>query len=127
MWIILSLVVSMTGQLPPGISQSGHTTAVVFATDLIFLVAPSFIAARLLLHKNPWGALMAGTILVKCLLYPLVLVLGGLLAYGKTGIYDPLTPLYIILGIGCFFCLYALLRGAEDGACKHLFSDDRFP
>lgn len=114
MWIIMSLNFIFTQKIPIGITQTGHPTSVVFATDLSFLVTPLLLSAILLIKKNYLGYLMASIILVKCLLYPLVLVVGGLIAFNNTGVWDSLTPAYFALGVGCFICLFSLLKGIES-------------
>lgn len=114
MWIAMSINYVFSEKIPAGITQSGHSSAVVFATDLAFLVSLLIVGGLLLWRKNIWGYIISCFMMIKCVLYPLVLALGGLLAYQETRQYDPLTPGYIILGIGCFICLLYLLNGIED-------------
>lgn len=118
MWIAMSLNYVFTGNIPEGISQTGHATAIVFATDLTFMVSLLIVGAVLLWSKNAWGYIISSFLMIKGLLYPLVLALGGLLAYQETKLYDPLTPGYIVLGIGCFVSLWYLLRGLESYTVK---------
>ena len=113
MWIAMSVNYVFSGDIPDGITQTGHSSAVVFATDLAFLVSLLIVGGFLLWRKNVWGYVISSILMMKCFLYPLVLALGGLLAYQETRQYDPLTPGYIILGIGCFICLWYLLNGLK--------------
>jgi hypothetical protein len=114
MWIAMSLNYVFTGHIPDGITQTGHSTAVVFAADLGFLVSLLIVGGSLLWHKHVWGYIISSFLMIKCMLYPLVLALGGFFAYQETHHYDPLTPSYIVLGIGCFICLWSLLHGIES-------------
>ena len=118
LWIKMSLDYVITGIIPVGISQTGHKAAVVFGTDLTLLVSPLIVGAVLLWNKNPWGLIISATLCVKGCLYPLVLALGGFLAYQKTGTYDPFTPAYLILGAGCLLCLLFLLLPLPIKNCK---------
>lgn len=113
MWIAMSLRYVFTNNVPEGITQTGHSTGVVFATDLSFVVSTLIVGAVLLWKKNVWGYIISSMLMVKCLLYPLVLVVGGLLAYQETGKYDSMTPGYVVLGLGCFICLWYLLKGLK--------------
>lgn len=120
MWVAMSLNYIFTGNIPDGIIQTGHSTAIVFATDLAFLVSLLIVGAYLLWYKNVFGYLISSILMIKCILYPLVLALGGFLAYQETKQYDPLTPGYIFLGLGCFICLWYLLRGIETSKQESL-------
>lgn len=110
LWIIMSFQFIATDVVPIGITQTGHKSGIIFATDLVFLISHLIVGAVLLWKKSVWGFIISSTLCVKGCLYPVVLALGGYLAYRKTGIYDPLTPGYIIFGLGCFICLLLLLK-----------------
>ncbi len=113
MWIAMSVSYVFSGKIPDGITQTGHSSAVVFSTDLAFLFSLLIVGGLLLWHKNVWGYVISSCLMIKCFLYPFVLALGALLAYQETKQYDPLTPGYIILGMGCFICLLHLLKGID--------------
>lgn len=113
MWVAMLLNYIFTGNIPDGIIQTGHASAIVFTTDLAFLVSLLIVGAFLLWNRNVWGYIISSVLMIKCLLYPLVLALGGFLAYKETSQYDSLTPGYLLLGLGCFICLWYLLRGIE--------------
>lgn len=108
-WTFMAASYWFTQVVPIAITQTGHPTGVVFATDLIFLVFPLFLTAWFLRKGSPWAMLVTPIIMVKCCLYPLVFMAAGLLAYLKTGIYDVLTPIYLILGLGCAWVLRVML------------------
>lgn len=114
MWIVISVGFIFSGIVPEGIVQTGHSAAIVFAIDLAFLVSPLLVGGYLLWHRNIWGYIISCFMMIKCILYPFVLALGGLLAYTETGIYDPLTPAYLLLGAGCFICLLYLLFSRKN-------------
>jgi len=114
MWIAMSVSYVFTNEIPPAILQTGHTTGVVFATDLSLLVSSLLVGAILLRKKEIWGYLISIISMTKCVLYPFVLVLGGAITYQKTGIWDPFIPAYILLWIGCLSAFGALLRGIDS-------------
>lgn len=109
-WITMASTFLFTGQVPVAITQTGHPTGVVFATDLVFLVTPLVVLGIYLRKQKPWAILLTPVIMVKCCLYPLVLVVAGSLAYFENGIYDVLTPAYILLGLGAAISLTQLFR-----------------
>lgn len=120
MWVAMLLNYIFTGNIPDGIIQTGHASAIVFTTDLAFLVSLLIVGAFLLWNRNVWGYIISSVLMIKCLLYPLVLALGGFLAYKETSQYDSLTPGYLLLGLGCFICLWYLLRGIETRQIKKI-------
>lgn len=109
-WIAIALTYLFTGEVPAAIVQTGHPTGVVFATDLIFLVAPLLVLASYLKYKKPWAFILTPVILIKCCLYPIVFVVAGIISYMKIGVYDVLTPVYLILGAGAAMTLRRLLK-----------------
>lgn len=113
MWIVMSLSFVFTDVVPLGVTQTDHPTGVVFATDLSFLATPLIFGALLLWRKNYWGFVISTIIMTKCILYPLVLMVGGIMAYRSTGQWDFFIPLYVALGVGCFICLLYLLKGLK--------------
>jgi hypothetical protein len=114
MWVSTSILFIFTNEVPLGIIQSGHSTAVVFATDLTFLVSPLIMGVILLWKRESSGYILSTIIMVKSLLYPFVLLAGGILAYKRTGIWDSFTPAYLVLGLGCYLCLFSLLKGLSN-------------
>lgn len=109
-WIAMASSFIFTGIVPMAITQTNHPTGVVFATDLLFLVAPLFILSSYLKKPNRWTLLLTPIILVKCCLYPMVFVVAGIFAYNRTGAYDVLTPVYLLLGLGSWVTLMRLIK-----------------
>lgn len=98
-WSGLSVSYWFTQTVPLAITQTDHPTGVIFATDLIFLVTPLILAAYFLSKKHGLGIVLTPILMVKCILYPLVFVASGILAYLNTQVYDVLTPVYLLLGV----------------------------
>jgi len=113
LWIAQSLSFVFTDVVPVGITQTGHPSGVVFATDLSLLVSPLIVGAVLLLKREVWGYIISIISLTKCLFYPFVLVIGGMIAYQRTGTWDSLTPLYILLWVGSLLSYIYLLKGIK--------------
>ena len=113
LWIAQSLSFVFTDVVPVGITQTGHLSGVVFATDLSLLVSPLIVGAVLLLKREVWGCIISIISLTKCLFYPFVLVIGGMIAYQRTGTWDSLTPLYILLWVGSLLSYIYLLKGIK--------------
>lgn len=114
LWIAQALSFVFTDEIPVGITQTDHPTGVVFATDLSFLVSTLIVGAILLWKRKVWGYLISIITLTKCMLYPLVLVIGGTIAYQKTGSWDSLMPGYILLWIGCLLAFGFLIKGIDS-------------
>lgn len=106
-WIAMTLGFKLSGQIPP------FEMTIVFATDLSFLVSVLVFSAMLLWKKNTWGFVLAAMIMLKGLLYPLVLIIGGTLAYFRTGTWDSFIPLYFVLWIMCIYFYRLLLKNIE--------------
>ena len=119
MWIALSASFLFTGVVPTAITQTDHPTGVVFASDLIFLVTPLILLSYYVSKKNIWAIILTPIILVKCSLYPLVLVVAGIFAYIETGYYDVLTPFYLLLGSGAAYVLLTILRRLTYETASH--------
>lgn len=115
LWIVQSLSFVFTNEVPLGITQTDHPTGVVFATDLSFLVSTLIVGGILLWKREVWGYLISIIALTKGMLYPLVLVTGGTIAYQKTGNWDSLMPGYILLWIGCLIAFGLLIKGIDNG------------
>lgn len=116
-WIALSISYWFTQTVPLAITQTGHPTGVIFATDLIFLVTPLLLSAYFLHKKHRLGILLTPIIMVKCVLYPLVFVASGIIAYLNTQVYDVLTPVYLLLGLTS---LWVLLRFTKELSAIHV-------
>jgi hypothetical protein len=101
-WVAMSLGFIIAGEAPP------FEMTIVFATDLTFLVSVLIFSAILLWKKNVWGFVLAAMIMFKGLLYPMVLIIGGVFAYFKTGSWDSFIPLYFLLWVLCAY-FYRLL------------------
>lgn len=116
-WIALSISYWFTQTVPLAITQTDHPTGVIFATDLIFLVTPLLLSAYFLFKKHLLGVLLTPIILVKCVLYPLVFVASGIIAYVNTQVYDVLTPIYLLLG---FASLWIFLHFTKELSAIHV-------
>lgn len=107
-WVIMALGFIFSNQAPP------FEMTIVFATDLSFLVSVLIFSAILLWKQNSWGYVLAAMIMLKGLLYPLVLIIGGALSYYRTGAWDSFIPLYFTLWLLCTYYYRMLLRSVED-------------
>jgi len=106
-WIAMVLSFKISGEMPP------FETTIVVATDLSFLVSVLLFSAILLWKRNPWGFVIAAMIMLKGLLYPLVLIIGGALAYFRTGTWDSFIPLYFVLWVLCAYFYRLLLKSID--------------
>ncbi len=106
-WIVMALGFKLSNQAPP------FEMTIVFATDLSFLVSVLVFSAILLWKRNTWGFVLAAMIMLKGLLYPLVLIIGGALAYFRTGNWDSFIPLYFILWVLCAYFYRLLLKNID--------------
>lgn len=113
MWVTMSLNYVFTGNVPEGITNTGHSSAVVFSTDLFLLVSPLLVGGFLLWRKSVWGYAITSILMIKCILYPMVLALGGFLSYLESKVYDQMTPGYLMLEVGCFICLWYLMKALK--------------
>ncbi len=103
-WVAMVIGFIISGETPP------FEMTIVFATDLSFLVSVLIFSAILLWKKNIWGFILAALIMFKGLLYPMVLIIGGALAYFRTGTWDSFIPLYFFLWILCGYFYRMLLK-----------------
>lgn len=106
-WVAMVLGFVFAKQIPP------FEMTIVFATDLSFLVSVLIFSAILLWNKNPWGYILGAMIMFKGLLYPLVLMIGGALAYYRTGTWDTFIPLYFVLWVLCAYFYRLLLKNVN--------------
>lgn len=118
LWIIQFLSFVFTNEVPKSITQTGHLTGVIYATDLSLLVSTLIVGAIHLWKKELWGYLISIILMTKCVLYPFVLVIGGCISYQKTGIWDSLMPIYILLWIGCLAAFSGLIKGIDSKKIK---------
>jgi hypothetical protein len=109
MWIAMSLSFVVTGQVPSPITQTGHPTSVVFATDLSLLV-PGLLAGGLLLwRRRAWGFVLGAVMLIKGSTYgPALLVMSAFSASAGSGS-DPFLLLWVVLTVGCLVAAGLLL------------------
>lgn len=109
-WVGISISYIFTGIIPSTITQTGHPTAVVFATDLSFLVSGMIVSAILLWKKRIWGYIFSSIVLFKASSYGLILIIITIIMYVKTGVEDPALPLYIFLWLLSLTSLLLLLK-----------------
>lgn len=110
-----------TGEVPADIIMTGHPTGVVYATDLALLVPSMVLGAILLWKRRVWGYMLAAMLMIKGTTYALALVAMSAFAAGfsLSGRWDPFTPVYIGLVVGCLASTWALLgnmRGGREAA-----------
>ncbi|HEX6292520.1 MAG TPA: hypothetical protein VFZ66_25260 [Herpetosiphonaceae bacterium] len=113
LWIARSLQFVVTGQVPQDIIQTGHPTAVVYATDLSLLMPGLVLSAVLLWKRQPWGYVLATIVMVKATTYGLALLIMSAFAYARAGTWDTLTPLWAFLTIGCLIATGLLLGNMQ--------------
>lgn len=106
-WAVLSLSFVFSGEIPP------FEMTIVFTTDLTLLVSVLVFAGILLRKNSPWGVVVAAMIMLKGVLYPVVLITGGILAFFRTGIWDAFIPLYALLWLLCMLFYSKLLRNIK--------------
>ena len=114
MWIAKSIGVILSGELPQDIIQTGHTTAMVYATDLSLLMPAVVLGGILLLKRNPWGYVISTIVMIKCITYVLVLLVMSLVCYIRLGQPDAYTALWAFLGAGALICLLSLLKNMKS-------------
>jgi hypothetical protein len=110
MWTALSLTFLFTGVVPAAITQTGHPTGVVFATDLTLLVPGLLVGGVLLYRRRPWGYVVAPIVLIKASTYGIAMI--AMSAFAGVSA-DPLLPLWAALTLGCVVCTGLLLAGLE--------------
>lgn len=107
MWTGLSIRFLVTGEVPEAITQTGHPTGVVSATDLTILVPGLVLAAVLLWRRHPWGFVAAPAMMLKAATYGLAMI--AMSVFAGIGA-DPFLPLWAALTLGCLFSAAVLLR-----------------
>lgn len=106
-WIAIALSYILTGQ------DAGDTNKIVIATDWIFMLSIVIVGGVLLLKKHAWGYILTFLIMIKTLFYPIVLIIGGIYSYYKTGVWDTFIPLYALLWTICTGIFITLLRNMK--------------
>ena len=109
-WILMTLKFIFLNEVPP------FEMTVVFATDLSFLVSVLIVSGALLWKQDPWGYVLAAMIMLKGTLYPMVLLIGGVISYIRVGIWDMFILLYVFLWLMCMFFLGLLLKNLGSNA-----------
>lgn len=125
MWVALALGFVFTGEVPVAVTQTGHPTGVVFATDLTLLVPGLVLGAALLWGGRAWGYVVAPVMMLKASTYGIAMI--AMSAFAGLGA-DPLLPLWAGLTLGCIASAGALLWGLDGGVWgpRHtLHSGDR--
>ena len=106
-WVMLVLHFVQSGKAPT------FEMTIVFATDLSFLVSVLIFSGILLRKKSVWGVVLSAMIMLKGVLYPLVLIIGGVVAFVRVGVWDAFIPLYAVLWILCIYFYRLLLRAIK--------------
>ena len=119
LWTMISLSFVFTGTIPATITQTGHPTAVVFATDLTILIPMMAIGGLLLWRKKPWGYVIASISMVKATAYGISLIVMSVFTYQTLGIVDSMLGLWIALTLGCLASAGALLLNIDRRALKN--------
>jgi len=55
----------ITGVIPIHITQTGHPTGVVFATDLSLLIPAVLLSGIMLWRRKPWGYVLSAVVMIK--------------------------------------------------------------
>jgi len=123
LWTAMSASTVVTGIIPETVLQTGHPTAVVFATDLTILIPGMGIGGLLLWRRKPWGYLTASIIMVKAATYGISLIVMSAFTYRSLGFVDPLLMLWSVLTLGCLASAWFLLKSIprtiskQPGSC----------
>jgi len=107
-WIAIALSFIFNGQ------DAGDSNRIVIATDWIFLISIVLVSGVLLWRNHPWGYILTMLIMIKTQFYPIVLILGGIFTYMKTGTWDVFIPLYTVLWAVCTGIFITLLRNMKS-------------
>lgn len=99
-----------SGIVPTAITQTGHPTGVVYATDLGFLMPAIVVGAVLLWKRRPWGYVLGMIVMIKGVTYPLALVAMSLFSLKAGTGADALTPIYLFFFAGSSVALGLLLK-----------------
>jgi len=110
LWIGMSVSYLFTGKIPQTVIDSGHPTAVVFATDLSILIPAIALGAILLWKKRAWGYILSTVMMVKATTYGTGLIIMGMITYMDIGVKDSMLPLWVLLTLGCILSLIGLIK-----------------
>ncbi len=113
LWIGMSMSYLFTGQIPQTVIDTGHPTAVVFATDLSILIPAMALAAILLWRKKDWGYVLSTVMMVKATTYGTGLIIMGIITYMDIGVKDTMFPLWSFLTVGCILSLIGLIKNLK--------------
>lgn len=103
LWILLSVLFVLTGQVPQAVVDSGHPTSVVFAVDLTMLVPFALLSGLWLWRRLSWGYVLGTMMTISGGVYTLALAGMGLAA-DKSVVADAgaLTVLWLVLSVISF-------------------------
>ncbi len=110
LWIGMSMSYLFTGEIPQTVIDSGHPTAVVFATDLSILIPAIALGAILLWKKREWGYILSTVMMVKATTYGTGFIIMGIITYMDIGVKDSMLPLWAFLTLGCILSLISLIK-----------------
>ena len=113
-WIAQSLQFVATGQVPQDVLQTGHPTAVVYATDLTLLMPALVLGAVLLWQRRAWGYVVSSIMMIKATTYSLALIAMSAMT-GDLGS-DPYLALWVFLGAGTGIATVFLLGNMQSAA-----------
>lgn len=114
LWTVMSLSSIINGELPDQVIDTNHPTAVIFATDLSFLIPAIIVSAVLLWKRKSWGYVLAPIVLTKSVTYSIVLIVMSINAYIEVGEGDPFLVLWIVLSVACIVSLAFLMGNMKS-------------
>lgn len=121
LWTLMTVSYLFTKKVPAHVIQTGHTTAVVFATDLTLLISTMLASGIMLWRGKIWGCIFSVIVLFKASAYGLALIVMTVMVYMSKGITDPILPLYIFLWLGSLISLIMLLRKSNKDLVKGVY------
>lgn len=105
----LSLGAAEVAQVLQALASGTTPLSLVFAVDLTLLMPLAGLCGIWLWQRRPWGFVLSAALMIKDSTYPLALILMAAAQARVTGVWDPFTPYYAVMGAGCMICAGLLL------------------